>query len=72
MLQTTAQPPGYGLMLDTTKFGYVGVREGLSMRIGYSNDDFERNILRTIAEERLVLCVTRPPAILLISGLPTS
>jgi HK97 family phage major capsid protein len=72
VLQTTQQPPGYALLLDTSKLGYVAIRESLSMRIGWSGDDFTRNLLRTVAEERLVLCVTRPPAILVIEGLPTS
>jgi HK97 family phage major capsid protein len=72
VLQTTQKPPGYGVLLDTSKLGYVAVRESLSMRIGYSGTDFAQNILRTVAEERLVLCVTRPPAVLLISNLPTS
>ena len=49
-------------MLDTTKFGYVAIRESLSMRIGWSGTDFAENILRTVAEEQLLLCVTRPPA----------
>jgi hypothetical protein len=65
-------PIGKALLLDTSKLGYVAIRESLSMRIGYSSDDFTRNILRTVAEERLVLCVTRQPAVLLISNLPTS
>ncbi len=65
-------PAGLGLLLDTTKLGYVAIREPLSMRIGYSGNDFAQNILRTVAEERLVLCVTRPPAVLAIANLPTS
>lgn len=72
VLQTTQQPIGYGLLLDTSKFGYVAVRESLAMRIGYAGTDFTQNILRTVAEERLVLCVTRPPAVMLVDGLPTS
>jgi HK97 family phage major capsid protein len=72
VIVTTQMPAAYGLLLDTTKLGYVAIREPLSMRIGYANDDLVRNILRTVAEERLTLCVTRPPAILLISNLPTS
>jgi hypothetical protein len=72
VLQTTQQLPGVGLLIDTEKFGYVAVRENLSMRVGYSGTDFAQNILRTVAEERLVLCVTRPPAVLAISNLPTS
>jgi HK97 family phage major capsid protein len=72
VLETTEAPVGTGLLLDTTKFGYVAVRESLSMRIGYSGTDFAQNILRTVAEERLVLCVTRPPAVLSITNLPTT
>ena len=72
VLSTTAAPAGKGLLLDTTKVGYIAVREALSMRIGYTDDDFTRNVVRTVAEERLVLCVTRPPACLVISNLPTS
>jgi HK97 family phage major capsid protein len=72
VLVTTQNPPGDGLLLDTTKFGYVAVRESLSMRVGYSNDDIVRNLLRFVGEERLTFCVTRPPAVLAISGLPTS
>ena len=72
VLSTTANPPGKGLLLDTSKFGYVAVREALSMRIGYSGTDFTDNVLRTIAEERLVLCVTRAAAVLAISNLPVS
>ena len=70
VLSTTACPEGKGLLLDTTKFGYVAVRESLSMRVGYSGDDLVENILRTVAEERLVLCVTRAAAVLAISNLP--
>ena len=72
VLSTTANPPGRGLLLDTSKVGYVGVREALPIRIGFTDDDFTRNIVRTVAEERLVLCVTRPAAVLAISNLPTS
>lgn len=72
VLQTTAMTAGDGLLLDTDRMGYVAVRESLSMRIGYSGTDLVDNILRTVAEERLVLCVTRPPAVLSITNLPTS
>jgi hypothetical protein len=63
-------PQGTGLLLDTTKFGYVGVREPLAMRIGYAGTDFTQNILRFVGEERLVLCVTRPSAVCSITNLP--
>jgi hypothetical protein len=63
-------PVGQGLLLDTTKFGYVGVREPIAMRVGYANDDLTRNILRFVAEERLALCMTRPSAVCAITNLP--
>ena len=70
VLSTTACPAAKGLLLDSSKFGFIAVREALSMRIGFANDDLTRNLLRTVAEERLVLCVTRPAAALDISNLP--
>ena len=69
VVTTTQNPEGKGLLLATKLFGYVGVREPLSARIGYSADDFTKNLLRTVAEERLILCVTRPAAVLAITGL---
>jgi hypothetical protein len=58
------------VLLATGLFGYVGVREPLGMRVGYANDDLVRNILRFVGEERLVLCVTRPDAVLKLTNLP--
>jgi HK97 family phage major capsid protein len=52
VLSTTQCPAGKGLLVDTSKFGQVVVREPLSVRVGYANDDLVRNILRTVAEER--------------------
>jgi HK97 family phage major capsid protein len=63
-------PAGKGLLLDTTKFGYVGVREPLAVRVGYAGTDFTQNILRFVGEERLVLCVTRPSAVCAITNIP--
>ena len=72
VLQTTQIATGTGLMLDTSKFGRVFVREGLSLFTGWMNDDFTRNLTRFVAEERLVLAVERPAAVLELTGLPTS
>jgi HK97 family phage major capsid protein len=63
-------PQGKGLLLDTTKFGYVGVREPMAVRIGYAGTDFTQNILRFVAEERLTLCVTRPSAVCALTNIP--
>jgi HK97 family phage major capsid protein len=44
VLHTTQMPAGFGLMLDSSKFGYVAVRESLSMRIGHSGTDFAQHL----------------------------
>lgn len=72
VLVTTQIAAGAGLVMDTRKQGRVHVREPLSVRAGYSNDDFTRNIVRYVCEERLVLATERPSAVLSITGLPTS
>jgi hypothetical protein len=59
-------------VLDTRKFGYVVVREAITFRTGTNDDDFTRNLIRFVSEERLALAVERPAAVLAISGLPTS
>jgi HK97 family phage major capsid protein len=70
VLTTTQIAAGAGVLLDTTKFGRVLVREGISIHTGTSTDDFSRNITRFAIEERLVLAVERPAAVLSISNLP--
>jgi HK97 family phage major capsid protein len=63
-------PQGKGLLLDTRKMGYAAVRESMTVRVGVAGTDFQQNILRFVAEERLVLCVTRPSAVCSITNLP--
>jgi HK97 family phage major capsid protein len=70
VLVTTTQAAGAGLLLDTTKFGRVLVREGINVATGTNNDDFSRNISRWVIEERLALAVERPTALLTLTGLP--
>ncbi|UMB71763.1 phage major capsid protein [Mycobacterium paraterrae] len=72
VLVTTSIAAGTGLILDTTKFGRVLLREGITTHAGQTNDDFTRNIARIVMEERLVLAVERPSAVLAISNLPTA
>jgi HK97 family phage major capsid protein len=71
VLTTVQNPIGKGLLIDTTKFGRVAVRELISMFMGFANDDLIRNLLRWVAETRLVLTVERPSAVLQITNLPT-
>ena len=76
VLTTTTAPEGIAVLLDSSKFGRVAVREPIGIRIGYGvvggQDDFTSNIVRYVAEERLALCVERPSAILALTGLPNS
>jgi HK97 family phage major capsid protein len=72
VITTTQIAAGAGVMLDSTKFGRVYVRSPLSVRTGWTEDDFTRNLTRFVAEERVVLAVERPAAVLKLTGLPTS
>jgi HK97 family phage major capsid protein len=72
VLTTTQQEAGVGTLLDTRKFGYAVVREPIVLRSGWANDDFTRNLIRFLAEERLNLSITRPAAVLNIENLPTA
>ncbi len=69
---TTQLTPGVGVLLDSTKFGRIAVREPLSVGAGFANDDLIRNIYRWVCEEQIALAVERPSAILSIAKLPVS
>jgi HK97 family phage major capsid protein len=71
VLQSTGFTAGEAVLLDTTLVGRIAVRESLTLRIGYSGDDFTRNIVRTVAEERLNFAIERPAAVCHLTGLPT-
>ncbi|MGC5248191.1 phage major capsid protein [Gordonia sp. DT219] len=66
---TTSLTQGTGVLLDTTKFGRVLVRDGITVQTGTSNDDFVKNIVRFVIETRIGLAVERPTAILKITGI---
>jgi HK97 family phage major capsid protein len=70
VLTTTAVTPGDGFLIDSTRFGFALIRESLTLRQGTSDDDFVRNLVRWVCEERLTLAVERPQAILQLTGLP--
>jgi HK97 family phage major capsid protein len=72
VLQTTQITPGTGILLDSSKFGRAIIRGPIMIYIGWSNDDFTRNIRRFVSEERVAMAVTRPAAVNIITGLPTT
>lgn len=71
VLPTTTIAAGTGLLLDSTKFGQVLVREPIGIQTGTSGTDFTHNVVRFVAETRLALAVERPTALLKLTGLPT-
>lgn len=72
VLPTTTIAAGVGALVDTRKMGYVVVRESLTLRTGTNADDFSRNLVRWVGEERLALAVERPAAVCKITGLPVA
>jgi hypothetical protein len=71
-LETTACNDGEAFLVDTTRFGFVVLRENLSMHTGYSGTDLIDNVVRFVFEERLTLAVERPQAVMHISNLSTN
>jgi HK97 family phage major capsid protein len=72
VLQSSQFTAGQGVLLDTTLYGRVVVRESLVTRIGYTGTDFTQNIVRFVSEERITQTIERPQAICKITGLPTA
>jgi HK97 family phage major capsid protein len=72
VLVSTQFSPGTFVLVDTSIYGRVVVRESLVTRIGYAGTDFTDNIVRHLAEERLTQTIERPEAICKITGLPTA
>ena len=72
VLETTACPAGTGILIDTEKMGFAVIREGVTVTTGTTNDDFSRNIVRYVIEERIGLAIERASAICSVTGLPLS
>lgn len=59
--------------VDTTKMGYLVIREGLVINgPAHDADDFSRNLASWVAELRENIAVVRASAVYLLQGLPTS
>ena len=72
VVQSTEFTVGEAVLLDSTLFGRIAVRESLVLRMGYSGTDFTDNVVRWVAEERLNVAVERPAAICHITALPAT
>jgi HK97 family phage major capsid protein len=69
---STDVPAGTAVMLDTSRYGYVVVRESMLVLDGYNASDFIENLRSWVIETRLTQIVTRPTAICTITGLETT
>jgi HK97 family phage major capsid protein len=69
---TTAMTAGTAVLLDSTKFGFGIIRQGIQLSQGYNAADFSQFIQRYALLWRGQLAVVRPGAILTVTGLPTS
>lgn len=69
VVSTTACPDGEGWLIETTRVGRLLVRESMTVRMGFSGDDFVPNVVRYVAEERCFFAVERPSAVLHLTGL---
>lgn len=69
VLATTTMPVGTGLIGNMAEGVQAFIRQGITTDLGVSADDFVKNITRIRCEERIALGVTRPSALLKITGL---
>lgn len=69
VITTTAAHDGDAFLVDTSKFGSVLVREGISTHLGYSGTGLIDNILTVVAEERINLATVIPSAVNYVTNL---
>lgn len=70
---STSVTAGEMVFIDTDRFGFVVLREGLRLLSpGYNASDYSEFLQRWAVIERLNLAVVRPTAVGLLTGLPSS
>jgi HK97 family phage major capsid protein len=72
LVLSTQQTAGTMTLIDTEKFGFIVLREGIRLFQGYNDLDFSQFINRFGMIERLNLAVVRPTAVGTLTGLPSS
>jgi len=65
--QTTGMPEGTALVGDFNQAALL-LREGLTMKVGYVNDDLIKNRQTIVAELRAAVAVFRPAAFCEVTG----
>jgi hypothetical protein len=72
VITTTAANDGDAFLVDSSKFGSVLLREGLSMHMDYSGTGLIENILTVVTEERIALATVIPSAVNYVTNLAVS
>ena len=68
VVQTTAETENTALVGDFMQTELV-IRAGMSLQVGFINDDFQKNRQSVRAELRAALCVYRPAAFCTVTGI---
>jgi HK97 family phage major capsid protein len=69
VVQTPAETLGTALLGDFATYSYIARRMGLTIQVGYVNDNFAKNLRTIRAEIRLALVIRRPAAFAKVTGL---
>jgi HK97 family phage major capsid protein len=60
---------GTGVVGDWANYSLLAERKGLTIKVGYQNDDFIKNQRSIVAEIRVALAFTRPAAFCSVTGI---
>ena len=60
---------GTGIVGDFANYSLLAERKGLTIKVGYQNDDFIKNQRSIVAEIRAAFAVLRPTAFCLVTGI---
>ena len=60
---------GTGVVGDFENFSLLVERKGMTIKVGYQNDDFIKNQRSIVAEIRVAFVVTRPAAFCTVTGI---
>jgi HK97 family phage major capsid protein len=69
VIPTIAEPAGTALIGDFRTYSHIDNAMGLTIQVGYINNDFTLNIVRLLAELYFAMEVYRPSAFATITGL---
>jgi len=69
VVQDAGLTEGTGVVGDFANYSLLAERKGLTIKIGYQNDDFIKNQRSIVAEIRAAFAVLRPTAFCLVTGI---